>query len=159
MDVEFSWSLHENLSRGKRRKGKNKWPRQTVVNLGIHTTSSSLGCQDLLNAASEGGIWLLDFPFAPLEWRGGAVHMLARVAHAITNFFTMPLTILEKYSKKKCKMIKKKKNSLVNKITFMDRDLFFEVELFIISLGIYHDYGSLLQWRALNKLKEKKNLT
>jgi hypothetical protein len=56
-------------------------------------------------------------------------------------------------------MIKKKKNSLVNKITFMDRDLFFEVELFIISLGIYHDYGSLLQWRALKKLKEKKNLT
>jgi hypothetical protein len=38
----------------------------------------------------------------------------------------------------------------------MDRDLFFVVELFIISLGIYHDYGSLLQWRALNKLKEKK---
>jgi hypothetical protein len=38
----------------------------------------------------------------------------------------------------------------------MDRDLFLVVELFIISLGIYHDHGSLLQWRALNKLKEKK---
>jgi len=40
------------------------------VNLGTRTTSSSLGCQDLLNAASEDGIWWLDSPFAPLEWRG-----------------------------------------------------------------------------------------
>jgi len=39
---------------------------------------------------------------------------------------------------------------------FMDKDIFLVVELFIINLGIYHDYESLLQWRALNKLKKKK---
>ena len=31
---------------------------------------------------------------------------------------------------------------------FMDKDIFLVVELFIINLGIYHDYESLLQWRA-----------
>jgi hypothetical protein len=41
----------------------------------------------------------------------------------------------------------------------MDKDIFLVVELFIINLGIYHDYGSLLQRRALNKLKKKKKLT
>jgi hypothetical protein len=38
----------------------------------------------------------------------------------------------------------------------MDKDIFLVVELFIINLGIYHDYESLLQWRALNKFKKKK---
>jgi hypothetical protein len=37
----------------------------------------------------------------------------------------------------------------------MDKDIFLVVELFIINLGIYHDYESLLQWRALNKFKKK----
>jgi len=55
------------------------------VNLETRTTSSSLGCQDLLNAASEGGIWWLDFPFAPLEWRGGRPHVGA--CHARYNHF------------------------------------------------------------------------
>jgi len=35
-----------------------------------HTTSFSLGRQDLLNAALKDGIWWLDSPFAQLEWRG-----------------------------------------------------------------------------------------
>jgi hypothetical protein len=41
---------------------------------------------------------------------------------------------------------------------FMDKDIFLVVELFIINLGIYHDYESLLQWRALNKFLKKPHI-
>ena len=40
----------------------------------------------------------------------------------------------------------------------MDKDIFLVVELFIINLGIYHDYESLLQWRALNKFLKKPHI-